>query len=299
VQHVKAQAFFFIHSIYNIMKSSSMILLLSAVLLFFSCKKDDSGPDTFDELDGLLKVTELDATDYAVEIFSSNGQFLLGHNYVFMRFREKASGNYLTEVEANWLPMMRMTMHSHSAPYSSIEKIPGKTALFGGEIVFQMPGNDSESWDLKVMFKVDDNTYSAQSDILVANSPNRRLITFTGTDSARYIMAMGAPVSPKVAMNDLVIGIYKRESMMLFPKVEGFRVVFDPRMPDMGNHSSPNNQQPVFNSATGYYQGKIALTMTGYWRINLMLFNDSDERIGGEAISSETEGSSLYFDLDF
>jgi hypothetical protein len=281
------------------MKYSSIILLLSAALLLFSCNKDDSGPDSIDELAGLLKVTELDATSYAVEVYTPNGKFLLGHNHVFLRIREKASGNFLTDAEPTWLPMMRMTMHSHSAPYSSLEKIEGKASLFGGEIVFQMPGNETEPWDLKVTFKIGDTEYEAQSDILVENSPNRRLITFTGADSTRYIMALIEPASPKVAINDLVIGVYKRESMMSFPKVEGFRVAFDPRMPDMGNHSSPNNEQPVYASNTGYYQGKISLTMTGYWRINLMLYNAADEWLGGQVISEETEGSSLYFDLDF
>ena len=35
------------------------------------------------------------------------------------------------------------------------------------------------------------------------------------------------------------------ESMMSFPVVEDYKILLDPRMPSMGNHTSPNNEDLV------------------------------------------------------
>ncbi|UWX55354.1 hypothetical protein NYZ99_01880 [Maribacter litopenaei] len=67
----------------------------------------------------------------------------------------------------------------------------------------------------------------------------------------------------------------------------------------MGNHSSPNNENLTFDSSTGKYKGKLSLTMTGYWKINLQLFNKQGDVLKGEPVTDENEASSLYFELEF
>ena len=39
----------------------------------------------------------------------------------------------------------------------------------------------------------------------------------------------------------MTVGVFKMQSMMVFPVVDNFKVKIDPRMPSMGNHGSPNN----------------------------------------------------------
>ena len=76
---------------------------------------------------------------------------------------------------------------------------------------------------------------------------------------------------------------------------EQFTIEIDPRMPDMGNHTSPDNT-PLTRQADGSYQGNINLTMTGLWRIHLTV-KDAQGNIvaGGDELS---EGySSLYWDV--
>jgi hypothetical protein len=115
----------------------------------------------------------------------------------------------------------------------------------------------------------------------------------------RYILAYVNPKEPKVAINDLQVVLYKMETMMSFPMVENYKITVDPRMPGMGNHSSPNNEDLTYNAATKTYNGKLSLTMTGYWRINLKLLNTNGEVLKGENVTEANPESSLYFELEF
>ena len=53
----------------------------------------------------------------------------------------------------------------------------------------------------------------------------------------------------------------------------------DPRMPgeDMGNHSSPDNQD-LTQGIDGFYHGKVNYTMSGYWTLNFIL-KDTQKRV--------------------
>ncbi|MCF6308613.1 MAG: hypothetical protein L3J09_11775, partial [Flavobacteriaceae bacterium] len=71
------------------------------------------------------------------------------------------------------------------------------------------------------------------------------------------------------------------------------------RMPSMGNHTSPNNEDLTYNSASKMYDGKLSLTMTGYWKLNLILQNENNEVLKGEEVTEENESSSLYLEIEF
>ena len=92
---------------------------------------------------------------------------------------------------------------------------------------------------------------------------------------------------------------YKMEDMMTFTAVDKFKVKIDPRMPSMGNHSSPNNTDLVQSVSGDLYNGKLSLTMTGYWKINIQLLNASGEVLKGEVVTPENASSSLFFELEF
>ncbi|WP_321538517.1 hypothetical protein [Flavobacterium piscinae] len=120
-----------------------------------------------------------------------------------------------------------------------------------------------------------------------------------GTDNVRYIVALIDPRNPKVALNDMTVGVYKMENMMNFPVVNNYTLKIDPRMPSMGNHGSPNNLDLTQSDSDEFYHGKVSLTMTGYWKINLQLLNASDEVLKGEVVTETTESSSIFFEIEF
>lgn len=89
------------------------------------------------------------------------------------------------------------------------------------------------------------------------------------------------------------------QTMMDFPVVDGYSLKIDPRMPSMGNHSSPNNVTATQASLGGLYNGKLALTMTGYWKISLQLLNAEGTVLKGEQIAGDVTESSIFFEIEF
>ena len=236
---------------------------------------------------------------HIIELYTSKGVLELGYNAISIRIKDKITQNYIETAEVDWKPLMQMTTMSHACPYSSVEKVTGKKSMFAGYIVFQMPENDMEKWSLQVNYKVGETDFSATSEISVPQSAKKRVAVVTGADNKRYVIALIDPASPEVKINDMIVGVYSMETMMSFPVVENVKLNLDPRMPSMGNHSSPNNQDLTFDSATKMYKGKLSLTMTGYWKLNLILRNASNEILKGELVTAENESSSLFLEIEF
>jgi len=67
----------------------------------------------------------------------------------------------------------------------------------------------------------------------------------------------------------------------------------------MDNHTSPGNVNLTYDSTTGLYSGKLNLTMTGYWKINLIVRDASNTIQKGDPITGTTTASSIYFELEF
>jgi hypothetical protein len=79
--------------------------------------------------------------------------------------------------------------------------------------------------------------------------------------------------------------------------VTGYRIDIDPRMPDMQNHSSPNNKPLEWNDEKDIYEGLVNLTMTGWWRLNLKVFDDKGDLIGGSDVEGQG-ASDLFWDVE-
>ena len=97
----------------------------------------------------------------------------------------------------------------------------------------------------------------------------------------------------------MTAGVWIMQDMMTFPVANGYTLKIDPRMPGMGNHSSPNNVHLTQNSDDQFYKGKLSLTMTGFWKINLQLSDPSGNIVGGNEVTDTQPASSLFFEIDF
>jgi hypothetical protein len=279
------------------MKKIFLMAAAISSLFIYSCKTTEVLPE--DETNGLIKVQQIDNDTNIVELYTESGKFMLGYNEVYLRIKNKTSGMYSTDADISWMPVMHMTMHSHSCPKSAIQKVAGKETLYKGYLVFQMPENATERWTLTLNYQVGGMPFVVEDTVAVPNSTRKRVTVITGADTKKYILALVKPDQPAVAVNDMVIGLYKMESMMSFPSVADFTIELDPRMPSMGNHSSPNNEHLTYNAADGMYHGKLSLTMTGYWKLNLMLKNELGELLKGEAVTADNESSSLFLEVEF
>lgn len=276
----------------------NIIAILAITLAFASCS-DTNDTTTINELDGITKFKEIVNATHTIELYAHMGYLEQGFNEISLRIKDNATGEYVKNASVSWLPLMHMTMMTHSCPKSEVEKVTTAGTVYEGNIVFQMAQNATEYWDLKIDYTINGTDYTATSVIDVPASTKQRVTTFTGSDDVKYILAYVEPHHPKVALNDITVAVYKMESMMSFPIVNNYKVKIDPRMPSMGNHGSPNNVDLTQSVVDQLYHGKLSLTMTGLWKINLQLLNASDVVLKGETVTDAVPASSIYFEIEF
>ncbi len=278
-----------------------IVAMIFVALAISSCSNDDDNvvTPTANELEGLTKFKEISNDTHTIELYSHTGATQQGYNEIKLRIKDKTTNQYLKNATVSWMPKMHMAMMTHACPYSEVKKITNDGTLYEGYIMFQMAQNATEYWDLKIDYTVDDVAYTATSVIDVPASSKRTVNTFTGSDGVKYLVAYVAPEHPKVAVNDMAVGVWKMVDMMTFSVVDGYTVKIDPRMPSMGNHSSPNNVNATQATVGGLYDGKLSLTMTGYWKINLQLVKPDGTVVKGEAIADAVTESSIFFEIEF
>jgi hypothetical protein len=275
------------------------ILPILLITLFASCESDDDTLPQVSETEGLQKVQELSNANHTIEVFTKSGEFYTGYNDISIRIKNNADDTYFETYTIDWMPMMDMGTMNHSCPKSNISKVTGKSTLYNGYLIYQMTALDASGWSLKFMYTIDNVDYMVEEDITVLQSSRQNVTTFTGSDSVKYIAAIIEPTTPEIAVNDLKVGLYKMESMMLFPTVADYTIGLDPRMPSMGNHSSPNNTDLTYNTEEAMYHGDLSLTMTGYWVLNLKLIDTENTVLKGEDITDDHTQSSLYLEIEF
>ena len=273
------------------------ILPLVLLTIMTSCTNNDE--PTVDELDGLTKFKEISNTTHTIELYKHMSGLEQGYNEIALKIKDKTTNQYVKDATISWMPVMHMAMMNHSCPKSPVTKVSTDGLVYEGYIVFQMAQNATEYWDLKIDYTINGTAYSMTSVIDVPASTKQKVTTFTGSDNVRYIVAYVDPHHPKVGINDMVVGVWKMQDMMNFPVVDNYKLKVDPRMPSMGNHSSPNNVDATQTLAGDLYNGKLSLTMTGYWKINLQLLNASGTVLKGETITDAVPASSIYFEIEF
>jgi len=274
-------------------------ILIAITIISCSSDDDDNTIDPINEVENLLMVQEISNVTHTIEIYTKTGELALGYNEITIRLKEISTQEFVENANFMWMPMMHMAMMSHSCPKSNLIKVQGKETTYSGHIVFQMPENADEGWDLNFDYSINEEDFTAVGDISVPASDKQVITTFIGTDDVKYILAYVAPKDPEVMVNDMTIGLYRMEDMMSFPVVENYTVMLDPRMPSMGNHTSPNNEALVYNADSSMYDGKLSLTMTGYWKLNLMLHNQDGDLLKGEMVTEDNESSSLFLEIEF
>lgn len=282
------------------MKLKYIFPILFIALFTTACSTDDDeSPETINETEGLIKIQDIVNDDHTIELYSENGVFKTGYNKVSIRIKNNSDKTFFENASISWMPIMQMPTMQHSCPRSTISKVSDKKTLYTGSVIYQMTNTDGSGWSLTVNYTIDNVDYTVTETISVAQAAKQNVTVFTGSDEKRYIVAIIEPLEPIIGINDMMVGLYKMESMMSFPAVENYKITLDPRMPGMGNHTSPNNTDLSFNADDTMYHANLSLTMTGYWVLNLKLLNASDELLKGEDVTEDNEKSSLYLELEF
>lgn len=284
-------------------KIKSISLLLCSLFLLASCSSDDSTPvnPEADPIEGWNKIQDLSTDQYSVELYSQNQkQLQVGSNPIVARIKTVSTAEKSEVTFTNWKTTMYMGSMHHGAPVLNLRPFHNKANLFEGNLLFQMASDGKENyWELEIQFQHRGQTVVVSKKVDVFPSKHQTIQSFKGSDNKNYVIALIAPNSPKIGINDMKTALFKMESMDSFTMVNQYKIQIDPRMPSMQNHSSPNNVHLTQSIGDLLYHGKLSLTMTGYWKINLQLLDASGNLIKGEAIDDTTLSSSLFFELEF
>ena len=242
---------------------------------------------------------------YNVFAYSKTGTFHTGYNEIFFVATKKKNGNYvknydITDVAPQML-MVKMNM-KHSTPVGgSAESFDeNRLAVKRTWVSFVMNTSEAGSWTLSYQASVLGSTGGIEAaDITVAGLPEGQqwLKSFkAGGDT--YYLSLVNPTDWTTGTNAIRTYVSKKstEATVPYALASGpFTIDIDPRMPDMGNHTSPDNVA-LTHQTDGSYQGAINLTMTGRWRIHLTIRDGEGNVVaGGDDLADGY--SSLYWEV--
>ena len=244
--------------------------------------------------------TEIDGK-YNVYVYTKTGGFHTGYNDIYFVSTKKETNNYIKDLTVTsnspLMYMSKMNMY-HSTPVSEKSRIVNYDYLAVKRVwvSFLMNTSENGSWTYSYEVDVLGKTGGVEKKDIVVNAlPDGQvwLKSFKVGDDT-FFLSLVNPIDWKTGTNTIKAYVSKKSNPITTPyalAAETFTVDIDPRMPDMGNHTSPNNT-PLVKQEDGSYQGTINLTMTGLWRIHLKV-KDSEDNIvaGGE------EGSTLFWDV--
>ena len=251
------------------------------------------------------ELTKIINDKYNVFAYSDGGTLHTGYNDLYFVATKRVSGNYVKNFRVdNIVPLMNMSamnmQHSTAVADSSQSFNKNYLAVKRSWIAFVMNSSEKDKWnlcyDLHVLSSKDSVSHR---DITVDSltSGQRWLRSFKVGDNA-YVISLVNPNSWQTGTNTIQAYISQKATPLTSPWLKAdkqFTVEFTPTMPDMGNHTSPNNQ-PLLRQTDGSYQGTINLTMTGLWRLHLTVRDSSGTVVAGGDTASDGF-SSLYLDI--
>ena len=242
---------------------------------------------------------------YNVFAYSRTGKFNVGYNDIYFVATKKKNGNYVKNFEVTGLTphmlMVKMGM-KHSTPVSGPAESFSDSypAVKRAWVSFIMSSGESGSWTIGYNLDVLGSKGGIEeADITVDPLPaGQDWVKSFKVGNDTYYISVVNPLDLKTGANTIKAYISKKSSPATTPyalATESFKVDIDPRMPDMGNHTSPDNTE-LTKQADGSYQGTVNLTMTGLWRIHLTVRDLQGNVVaGGDNLSDGF--SSLYWDV--
>ncbi len=250
---------------------------------------------------------------YDISIEALNGAFYKGYNEIRVKITNSATSVTAEVAGITFLPINTGAEGvTSSCPHQYELAYKPDSNYYSGYSVFTSESDADGNWALDIGFTHDNQTFTAKLPITVQEQPNKNLnmTAFTGKDDEQYIIALVAPLRPKVAENKLIAGIYRLNgtdpSRLAYTEAGGYTLLLDPRMPEpsMGNHSSPNNVD-LTQQSDGLYHGVVNYTMTGNWTLNFIMLNADGRIVKGTEVPMDftpgVEGvkSELYIDVLF
>ncbi len=252
-----------------------LFALVGSLFLILGC--EDSENDT-DATEDLVLISSGVDNGLTVDLYADEA-LKVGLNNLYFELTDASEGP-VTDAQITQKPIMHMETMKHSCPVAGPESTSNSDGLFESEVVFIMASGMMGTWDDTVFVENQEANSSHTivfENLTVEETNMKKNLVFEDADSVQviYIVTLNGLADPKVGLNDLILTVHKKQTMMSFPEVSDLTVSIDPQMPDMG-HGSEGNVDPVY-SENGKYEGGVAFSMTGYWTIDFTFSRGSEE----------------------
>ena len=248
------------------MRFRGYLTVLSILTIFNGCNLSDDSESNDIVNDLIMAGTDIQS-NYTMDMYSEEA-LKVGLNKIFFRIIDP-DGDLVSNANITHKPIMYMEDKNHSCPCTDPGSNANSEKLFECEIVFIMASGMMGYWDDTIAVDFDNEKLKfAIHDIQVAETNMKKNLVFDddGTQ-AIYLVTLNLEQT-EVGLNDFILTVHRKESMMSFPAVNDLQISINPQMPDMG-HGSEGNVNPV-NIGNGKYDGKVAFNMTGYWTIDFL-----------------------------
>ena len=259
------------------------------------CSQDDENNIKL-ILAGLKEVTGLSrqcVEGYTLKVYARTANLYVGYNDIYFAVEKTESGRHVKDFAVTALsPLMDMGMMKHSTPianqFDQIDSYP----IYHTRVAPLMAGE----WTLPISYRIKDltGTLSGAPITIEATPSDQVWIKSFKWNNQTFYLTLAAPQELKTGVNTISAYVSKKSddaTQPYLPASEVFAIDIYPTMPDMGNHTSPNNE-PLLLQADGSYQGKLNLTMTGLWDIHLHV-KDAE----GNTVAGGEELSDLYLSI--
>ena len=256
----------------------------------------------------LKEITSLrDTIDgkYALGVYSRGGNLHAGYNDIYFALTKIANQGFVRDFSITEIsPVMTMTAMGmkHATPTVTESVLYDATfpAVQHAWISFVMSSSDKGFWELS--YKVTTQNHSVTHNGSVINvNPNAAgqewLKSFKYQD-VTYYLSLVNPGEFQTGINTIYAYVSEQNADKAKPwevSAQEFTIEIIPTMPDMGNHSSPDNVA-LKKQESGIYEGKLNLTMTGLWDIHLVV-KDKDGSIVAGGENNDSGYSSLYWSV--
>lgn len=251
------------------MKTIKILFLAALLIAITGCKKDDSNPAApSDNTPSKLVLGSAYNNGTKITIYADDS-LAVGYHKLYVAVTDSATGKAASSGHITITPMMQMTTMSHSSPVEQPDTL-AIAGLFTGASVFTMPTIlPDDTWKVQVEFHNHQTDKEGKISIPVIVKSSTKMSSFVASDSSKLFVTFLPIAKPQVGINDIEFTVHKKASMMSFPAVDDITLEMTPDMPSMG-HGSPNNVNPIL-TAKGHYKGKVNFTMTGEWRITVLI----------------------------
>lgn len=252
------------------------IVAISATLV--GCK-DEVVIEPVNPLEGLTKLSDGYALGAAakVEVWGKKNYFMGYNNLVVVLLDSANTTDTIKDAHITFMPIMTMPQATgmpmvHACPVENPDEI-AINGVFPGAVAYVMPSMGG-TWNLGIMVHnhKNDKEGTASFDVVVDSPATAVMSVFTATDASKLVLSIIEPTTPKVGINDIEFTLHRKASMMSWPADSTYTLEITPEMPSMG-HGSPNNVHPV-HVGNGHYKGKVNFTMTGEWKVNVLIKKD-------------------------